>query len=398
MFRAKFIISVVIFCGVYFSSSVSSFVFAQEIIEMTKQVQMKSEDSSSAKEQLMRDATLEVSLENIRGIIGEEKTERSKDLILNKIIKNSGRYILFMQAKNFAKKGDSFVMDVDMKLSLKGLRSLLLENGLLYQMEGPPKVIPLVQITDRIGGRRFGWWYQEASKEHVFLSEQVEILHKALRDKLTEIGFYSMAPLTNNMTQSVPEAYRGENLQRADYLFLGEYFKSSIVLRGQIIFRIKPGFENIYLIDTKLEALHSGNGRLMAELLRTYETDGGAYRSVLAKKFQEVAPKLAEDLSAQLTEAWKKGTFGSTVVKMAVVGKISPLDLETFKKTIILQVRDIKALREREIEARKTTFEVDSSVPAIQLAQAIRSAQFAKFKVDVEDVNSEILTIKVESK
>ncbi|MCB0350818.1 MAG: hypothetical protein KDD38_06520 [Bdellovibrionales bacterium] len=376
----------------------SSQVNAQEVIEVVKQPHVKAEEGSSAKEELMNLAIEEASFDGIRGIIGDEKTERSKDIIINKVIKNSGRYILSMRGQNFSKKGESFVMDVTMKVSLKGLRTLLLEQGLLYQMEGPPKVLPLIQITDRVSGRRYGWWYPSDEKEHSFLTSQLDVLHKAMRDELQKIGFYSMTPVVAGMAASVPESYRGENLQRADYLFLGEYFKSSIVLRGQIVYRPKPGAENIFLIDTRLEAIHSGNGRLMAEVVRTYETDSGAFRSVIANKFREMAPKLTEDLSAQLTEAWKKGTFGSSVIKMSVVGKISPLDLENFKKTIVLQIRDIKALRERLIEARKTTYEVDSSALPQQLAQSIRSSKFAKFKVDVDDVSSEGLTLKVESK
>ncbi len=371
---------------------------AQEIIEVNKKPQVISEEAAAAKAQLMDMAIEEASFDGIKGIIGEEKMQRSKNIIVNKVIKNSGRYILSMRGQNFVKKGEYYVMDVNMKVSLKGLRTLLLEQGLLYQMEGPPKVLPVVQITDRVSGHRFGWWYQSETKEHSFLSNQLDVLHKSMREELQKIGFYSLTPLTAGMVDSVPDSYRGENLQRADYLFLGEYFKSSIVLRGQIIYRSKPGAENIYLIDARLEAIHSANGRLMAEVVRTFETGSGAFRSVIVSKFQEVAPKLSEDLSTQLTQAWKKGTFGASVVKMAVVGKISPFELENFKKTIVLQIRDIKALRERLVEARKTTYEVDSSALPLQLAQVIRKSQFEKFKVDVEEVTSEGLTLKVESK
>lgn len=370
---------------------------AQEMVDVNRQVEVESEDAASAKQKLMDKAIEEVSYESIEGIIGEEKTRRSQDLILNKIIKKSGRYILSLKGDNFTKKGKVYVMDVGMKVSLKGLRSLLLEQGLLYQMDGPPKVLPVIQMIDRMGGRSYGWWYQDRSRDHAFLSSQTEFFHNSLRDQLRKIGFYAISPLKGHLAQNIPDAFRGENMQRADHLFLGEYFKSSVVVRGQVVFRAKPLSDSVYMIDARLEALHSGNGRLMAELTRTYETDPGQARVVVNKKFQEVAPLMAEDLSTQLSEAWKKGTFGASVLKLAVVGRMTPKELDEFKKTVVIQIRDIKSLRERLIEANKTTFEVDSSVLPQQLAQVFRSTKLNRFKVEVNDVSSEGLTIKVET-
>ena len=371
---------------------------AQEVIELIKSVKIASEEASSAKQQLMDKAIEEASMESIQGLIGEEKTLRSKNLIENKIIKQSRRYVLSVQNSNFSKKNNEYLMDVQMKVSLKGLRALLLENGLLYQLDGPPKVLPVVQIVDRINAVSYGWWFQGINKDKSALSRQLESIHQALRDKLQEIGFYSMMPVKAKYSQAVPEAYRGENLQRADYLFLGEFFKSSVVVRGQIIYRNKPLSDNSFLIDLRLEALHTGNGRLMAEVSRVYETDTGSATTVINKKLLEVLPQISQDLSAQLSEAWKKGTFGASVIRLSVRGSITPAELDEFKKVVILQVKDVKSLRERLIESGQVTFEVDSSSLPLQLAQVFKSTEFKKFAVRVDSVSSDGLSLDVSSK
>jgi hypothetical protein len=372
-------------------------VHAQEVIEVTRQEKIQSEDNASAQNELMNQAVENASFENIKALIGDDKTERSRDIIKNKIIKNSGRYVYSTSGQNLTHQGNEFSMDVQLKISLKSLRAMLLENGLLYQMEGPPKVLPLVQIVDRVSAQSYGWWYNSGAKEHGNLSEEIDVFHQSLKNELLKIGFFELSPVMGHFIQSLPEAYRLENLQRADTLFLGEFFKSSVVLRGQIVFRAKPGNDSIFLIDVHLEALHSANGRLMAEVVRTYETQSGNFQKVVWQKFHEISPHVAEDLSAQLTEAWKKGTFGASVVKLSVVGPLAPKDLEEFKKAIVLQVRDIKSLRERLIESHRTTFEIDSSALPQQLAQAIRAAKFARFKVQVEEVSNEGVTLKVEA-
>lgn len=373
-------------------------VFAQEVIDVQRTESLTTEDASAAKSLLLDQAIANASLESIKSIIGEEKTNRSKEIISNKIIKNSNKYILSIKTQNIERKGLTFSGLVELKLSLKGLRSLLLENGLLYQLDGPPKVLPAIYFVDRPGARSYGWWSPRLTKEHAFLMNQAGTLNVALKNELHKIGFYTMTPITSRFGNSVPETFRGENLQRADYLFLGEFFKSSVVVRGQIVFRANPDKDGIYLIDVRLEALHTSNGRLMAEVVRTYETESSTqYRTVVSKKFETICDSLAADLSEQISEAWKKGTFGSSVLKLAVVGKINPQQLEVFKKNVVLQVRDIKALRERWIENRKTTFEIDSSVLPQQLAKSLQAAKFSQFRLEVQGVESDGLTVSVEA-
>ncbi len=72
-------------------------------------------------------------------------------------------------------------------------------------------------------------------------------------------------------------------------------------------------------------------------------------------------------------------------------------ELDEFKKVLVLQIRDIKSLRERLVESHKTTYEVDSSALPQQLAQSIRAAKFARYKVQVEEVSGEGVTLKVEA-
>lgn len=378
--------------------SLSQFSFAQEVLDITHKAKVAAEDSVEAKRKLLEDAVKSASLSSIQTLIGAEKAERSKAIILEKILKQSDRYILSTKSSNLARVGAEFSMDIDMKLSLKNLRVVLLENGLLYQMDGPPKILPVIQFVDRIQGMNYGWWFPAASKESPFLKDQLEALHKSLREKFKNIGFYALAPIQAEFFQSVPEAYRSDNLQRSDYLFLGEYFKSSIVVRGNVTYRLKMDADNTYIIEVKLEALHAMNGRILAEVEREFQTDAGDFRTVVNRKFANVAGAISEDLGAQLSDAWKKGTFGASLMKLAVLSRVTPLQLEEFKKTVVLQIRDIKGLRERWVEARKTTYEIDSSVLPTQLAQAFRTASFQKYKVEVDDVSTEGITITVQAK
>jgi hypothetical protein len=370
---------------------------AQEVIEVLKQSRIKTDEASSAQDKLMSQAIENISYENIKAIIGEEKTERSKDLIKNKIIRQSDKYVLSIQGSNFVKKDNEYLMDFQMKVSLKSLRAFLLEQGLLYQIDGPPKLLPFIEITDRVVGQSFGWWHQVVNKDNRFLSDQLDVLHTALRDELSKIGFFGINPVVTKMINTLPESYRYKSLQRADYLFLGDYFKSAIILKGELVYKLKPNTEGIYLIDVHMQALHSSNGRVMAEVARVYESKPGSHRVILPKKLNEIAPKIAEDLSVQLADTWKRGTFGASILRLAVESQMSPKAYEEFKKSLVLQVRDIKSLRERLIQAAQVTYEVDSSVVPQKLAQALSQLQMPKYKIEVRSVEGETITIRVQS-
>ena len=140
----------------------------------------------------------------------------------------------------------------------------------------------------------------------------------------------------------------------------------------------------------------SANGRLIAEVQRSFDTDAGAYRAVAAKTFFATADKVVADLVSQVNEVWKKGIFGAAALRLVVTGSLTPQNMDQFKRMIPLQVRDVKNIRERRIEARVTTFELDSTGVPQQLAVAFKAANFAPFKVAVKDVNAEGLTVDVQ--
>lgn len=384
-----FLVSVLIFLPLW--------VQAQELIDVTQTVSRPAGETPS-RDEMVQEAVEAVSLENVKQLIGQAKAERNKTVIQNKIIKNSGKYILAIKPGAIEKAGQELRMNVDLKVSLKNLRALLLQEGLLYQQEGPPKVLPLVLVGDRVNSRQFGWWYDKPIKENAFNAEISETFHKTLKEELNKIGFFGVSPGAANLANSIPDAYRNPNLQRNDALFLGEFFKSSIVVRGEILSRLKPLSENIYLIEVRLEALHSSNGRVLGEVVRSFETAPGAMRTVVAKKFQEVGERVAADMAVQLSEAWKKGTFGASLLKLTVRGSLSPKEMENFKKTVLLKIRDIKSLRERLLAVGSTTFEIDSSSNPHQLAQAFKNTALPPFTVQVSDVNSEGIVVRASAK
>lgn len=373
---------------------------AQEVIDVNYLSRTKGGDQVS-RDALVQNAIESVSRENIRLLIGAAKADRNQKVINEKVIKNSSRYILSMKNGGLEKRGGDMVMPIEMKVSLKNLRAILLEEGLLYQMEGSPKTLSLVSIEDRIASRQYAWWADSSARDVKDLSDMSLKFEQLMKDELGKITFVGLTPQASAPAGSapnnlVPAANRIFNLQKTESLSLGERLKSQMVVRGEVIIRQKPASETMFMVEYNIQALHAGNGRLIAEVQRTFDTDAGVYRTVTSKTFYATADKVIADLVAQVNEVWKKGVFGASALRLVVTGNLNPQSMDQFKRMVPLQVRDVKNIRERRIEARVTTFELDATGVPQQLAVAFKGANFAPYRVSIKDVQSDGLTVEVQ--
>lgn len=366
-----------------------------DLISETYQGESTEAGRSQARKEIFNDAIAETSMKYIKQIIGEAKADRNKTIIENKVIKNSGKYIRFIKGKNFKKEKDKNSMEVELKLSLESLKALLLAQGLLYKLQGPPKVLPLISIQDRVNSKSYEWWAQNYTSDKRFIMNKVKDFHESIKESFKEKGFYGLSPIQGRFSKTVPEVYQTPQMKSTDSLFLGEFFKSSIILKGYIRFRADRIQDKVYHVDVNLVAAQSTNGRIIGEVVRTYATAPGTFAGAISKKMKEVNEKISEDLTVQLYDAWQRGTFGANLFKLTINGMMPFNDVERIKEAILLKVSDIKSLRERLISKEGYVFEMDSSVNPKALSDAIKKQTFDGFNVSVTEVRTDGLSIEV---
>lgn len=374
---------VYLFLFTYFYSL--PFLMAQEVLDVNYVSKIKITDKVPGRDDLQQNAIENVSLDNIRLLIGAAKTERNLKQIKEKIISNSSRYILSLQGGAVARKGAEVSLPIDMRFSLKNLRAVLLEEGLLYQIDGAPKVLPLIQVGDYVGSRQFGWWVTPTTSNEDLSDISLKI-ENWLKLELSKINFIGTTPQSSGLMTSVPAPFKTLSLQKSDAQSFGEKLKNQVIVRGEVSIRSKSASDSLFIIEIKAEALQSANGRVMGEVVRSFETDAGTYKAAVAKKLNQVGEKVIADLVAQIAEVWKSGAFGSTQLKLTVLGSLSPKEIDQLKRMFPLQIRDIKNIKERRFEARSTTFEIDSTAVPQQLAQSLKGARFEPFKLSIKEV------------
>lgn len=379
-----------LFSALFFSSSA----FTQEVLDLTIEGVSQAEDKNSARQEIFDKVIGEASLNYIRDLIGAQKLEKNRILIQNKVLKNSNKYVLFIKGTPLPSDGSGTKLNVSLKLSLKNLESLLLEEGLLYKTEGPPRVLPFVTFIDRTHSQTFTWWQDRAMFSSI-LTDVAAMFFRKLKESLSKSGFYCMDPMKAPVAQGWPPFLRLESMGFEESQIAAELMSAQMVIRGQLIIDTSKVRNDAYRLDWKLTALQAGNGRVIGEVIRTYETESGSFNHVVTKKVSEVTEKMAADLSTQLSEAWKSGTFGANLIRLSVRGPIDYQQLQTLKKSIQEQVKEVRTLKERLFEPGRIVFEIDATTNAQGLVQAFQGKKFAQFKVEVQELAGEGIQLKV---
>lgn len=357
-----------------------------------------SKGGAAGQREAFEKAIEKASLELIDQMIGEPRRIKSASLIKSRILKNSGKYILLIKGKGFRTKNGGGEYTVQMKVSVPSLEALLLQEGLLYRSDGPPRILPLVSVIDRVESRSLSWWSEGSGGDKALLKELGDKIHSGFKEEFRSRGFYVANPMGSALKGLVPTSLQRDNLGSEDLLFLARLLGAQVVLRGTVVISPQPGRSDAYRIQMKLSALHANNGRVIGEVSRVYGTDSGSLNAVVASKFNEVGVKALGDFATQVHDVWRSGIFGASLLSLDFKGDLNPKQLDALKSQMLAQFKELKNLKERLFENGRVVFESDTIASAQQLADRIQQAKFKGFQLKVSDVTSSGVSMRVEAR
>jgi hypothetical protein len=341
----------------------------------------KNENQLLAKGEITAEASERVSEALIKEIIGENKYNRNKALIFNKVVKNSARYIPFSRPGEVkAAPEGGFRMAVTLKVSVDDLQGLLLENGLFYESDGMPTVLPTVRWTDKSNGKVFRWWMDAEDQSRSFLSQQNRNLENALRLAFAKNQFYVQRPGLFRYHQVLGEAFKVDRLSPDDLQIIGQKLGVQIVIEGEVHIVKSSERADAQKIEIKMSALQVMNGRAIAEVSRQFETDSGAFDGVVDRKLKEILDSTTQDLAGQVFDAWSRGAIGASLYRLTIKGKLPLNQQEVFKETLKSKLREIKDIKERIISSDEIVFEVDSTISPKDIGVKIKEFEIPGYK------------------
>ncbi len=380
---------IVILLVLFFGTNLWAKNYVDVVIEATSVLKTR----SSAKKKMRDESVKSVAVQYIKELIGENKYTQNIQIIRGAVLKSTGKFIPYVKGSDFEKTKTGHQMNVTIKLSIDDLKQVLLNHGLLYKLEGQPKVVPFIQIVDQVNSANYSWWAQEKSMDNPYLSGLLRQLHKQFSEVLRASDFYQIKPIAQETSLLMPSVFYMENMLNEDYILASEFLGAQIVLMGKVSIYPKKDVSEAYLIKMKVKALQTGNSRIIAEVTRQYQTDMGSFKSVVQKKFIEASEKMAKDLSVQILESWQKGTFGANLLKLTLNGNWPYEELREIKEGIS-QLNNIKGLRERFYSPSGVTFEVDVAMGAKQFSKSLSNKKVKGYKISVVNVEEDQVFIR----
>ncbi|MFN7454360.1 MAG: hypothetical protein ACK5RO_06830 [Pseudobdellovibrionaceae bacterium] len=373
--------------------------WSKTLVDRVVENQTTEKNPLTAKNELMSDAMTKVSEELIKEIIGEAKYARNRNLIVTKIVRNSPRYIPFSKSGELQSLADGgWKLTTSLRVSVDDLQTMLLEQGLFYEQDSTPLVLPLIVWTDQLVGRSLNWRSADAEASSSFLAKQARVFENVLKGAFQKNNFYLLRPQSTGLEKFLPTMFQQGFLSPDLESDLAQRFGSQLIVKGQIEIEKaqRSGGGDLAQVSFKLSAVQTLNNRSIAEIVRIFEVERGASEVQIERKLREVNELVAQDLSNQVLEAWQKGTLNATLYRLAVKGRLPLQNQELFKETLRSRVREIKTVRERWISADEVVFEIDSSLSPAEIAKKLVDFSVGSLKYKVVSSTEAELTLAAE--
>lgn len=355
---------------------------ASNLVEKTVEVSTKQKNSNLARKELMESAQARAIEDQVRTTIGEERFNKYKSVIQNKIVKNSSRLIPFAKAGNMEPDGEGFKLKVLLRINPEAVDTLLVQNGLFYEADVQPILLPIVFWNDTIDGAKAAWWSGSGTP---FLNQANLEMEIALRNQFLKNGFFVLRPQAFNGRESSTVSSQNLSLNEIQTLAAGK--GAQVVIQGEVKFGPNPNRSGSYVIDIKISTLHVPRNRNLAQVVRRIETDPGSKVSAIQPKLKEIFDTVAADLSGQTLEAWQKGSAQSNFYKITISGGMTPPQQDNFREVFKSTIREVKTIRERWISAQSVVFEIDSVVNPREIAKRASELNLGTGKLVLKDVS-----------
>lgn len=313
------------------------------------------EGASQARRKIIDEVTFKASEQIVQTLLGAARYKKNKNIIVDKIFRQASRYIPVIKAGDLLKTPEGQKLTVTLQINTKVLETLLQEQGLLYDNESSPMMIPFVSIEDQVRGENYRWWKAQ-NPQH--LHSLADYLETQLQKSLFGLGFYVQRPDASQMRHLLPIAYQQDLLTPEQVQNLATRWSIPLAMQGDLTLRKDPNGESV--MDLRLSVIQVSTGRVLAQLYRQNKlARKETFETLNLKKNLAFVVQAYKDLGQQMLEAWQRGVLTSTLVRLELQGPLPINKYELFKEALKTSNRSIRQVRERLISSQGVLFELE---------------------------------------
>ena len=344
-------------------------------------------DAARSREEAL-EAAFRDAVEQASGVFITSETEMNNfELVKDEVLTRSHGFVKKYSIVKEGRDNELYTVVIDAEVERAAfIKDVDASLELLYQRVGKPRVMAVVKETNNPSG-------SSGTNEAL---NQLGVTEKEIRQILLKQGFKFIDARTVGGGSILQAAVSGETVLRDKVIELGHTADAEIVILGVATTQSKGKIRSFSSVQANLslDVVRVDNGQVMASAstsspgVHTDELTAGAV--ALKKAAEDITPKLIQQVSYLWVKERNEGSRIEIVVKNITFG-----NLLAFRQALGTQVKGVKQVTQRSYSDGVALLEVQSRDPIERVAESLYNTKFDKFKVDIEDVKSNRMTIKV---
>jgi hypothetical protein len=340
---------------------------------------------SEALEAAFRDA-----VEQASGVfISSESETREFELVKDEVLTHSQGFVKKYTVVREGRDAELYTIVIDAEVERAAfVKDMDAALELLYQRVGKPRVMAFIREVNNPLNDSSG-----------IGSDALGVTEKEIRQVLLKQGFKFIDARTAGGQSIVAQVVGGAQLQRNQAVDLAKHADADILILGNAQTQYKGKIQSFHSIQANLslDVVRVDNGQVMAS--ESVSAPGIHVDAVTAginglkKAANDITPKMMEQVSYLWVKERNEGGRYEIVVKNISFG-----DLLAFRRALGNQVRGVKQVTQRSYTDGVALIEIQSKDKLDAIAESLYNVKFEKFKLEIEDMKSNRMTVNVSAR
>ena len=341
------------------------------------------------KNEAIRQAIDQISVELVKNFIGEDKYEKNKDKVESKIIKNKNRYVLITKTAPSETQEDGKIMiKVILGVSKVNLQAVLLEHNLYYSSDQALCILPIVYFTiQKEKKSEYFWWKDSLNKQDYLPQKVASLFFTSLSNKLLKNGFYTVDPIFSRTHEGTPHEYLPQRNRVSSFMKLAHFLNCGLIMSGHAVFYPLSEVNQSYKSEFSLKIFNTQTKTVLFELNKKIHTVR------FNQSFDSDMKDLFNSLNYQLGLYKNSGSLELNKLFLSIQGLERYHDAERLRKRLIQNLKFVKDLKERIITSQKITYEVDASSETSSIIKALTKIKIPGFSIQIINYNKKQIEI-----
>ncbi|MBI5237425.1 MAG: hypothetical protein HY887_03275 [Deltaproteobacteria bacterium] len=336
-------------------------------------------NTAIARDNAINDGLAKAVEQAVGTMVAAETLVENYQVLKDSVYTKTQGYIKNYTVTGESQTGNMYQVNLRATVAVGNLKSDLDAIGLLHAKAEKPRVLFMI-AEQNIGHKYYVFWWWGRSE---YMGETVDMssAETAMKEQFLGKGF-NVVDISGSMdTIDISNAFKVADLTDAGARQIGKKLNAEVVVKGKALAKEGPrtpgSSVGSYLADVTVQAIRIDTGGVLGSakghgvVRHVSDVTGGS--DSIAKAAQEAGDKLIEQILA-------KWSAGNNVI-LRISGITDYKKVADLKNMLKKEIRGVAAVYQRRFEGGEAVFELETKVPASNIADDLTRLQGINLKV-----------------